>query len=82
MRRSCDFYVSDEEKSYLERYLTVIRECSEDKVMAVTFTVDTYFKHLQNKSPGYSKQREEVELYRTQIQAALSRAVFYALPFS
>lgn len=55
MRRSCDFYVSDEEKSYLERYLTVIRECSEDKVMAVTFTVDTYFKHLQNKLPGYSK---------------------------
>lgn len=52
MRRIRGFYVSDEEKAYLERYLTVIRECSGEQQIGVTHTVDTYFKNLQNKLPG------------------------------
>lgn len=56
MKRIRGFHVTDEEKAYLERYLRVIRECPEEKVFAVTRTVDIYFEHLQNQVPGYKKK--------------------------
>ena len=57
MRRIHGFYVSDEEKAFLERYLTVIRECSGKKVSSATFTVDTYF-YNHTKGTGFSKHEK------------------------
>lgn len=55
MRRIRGFYVSEEEKGYLERYLTVIRECTEDQVKGATYTVDAYYGNLE-----HSKKAKEV----------------------
>lgn len=57
MRRIRGFYVSDEERVLLERYLTVIRECTPGKVQAVSFTVDAYFNNLKDNLPGYKKKK-------------------------
>ncbi|OGP12978.1 MAG: hypothetical protein A2052_03705 [Deltaproteobacteria bacterium GWA2_54_12] len=59
MRRIRGFYVSDEERAFLERYLAVIRECPEEKVHAATFTVDTYFCN-HTKGTGFSKNEKGI----------------------
>jgi hypothetical protein len=55
MKRIRGFYVSDEERAFLERYLAVIMECPEEKVHAATFTVDTYF-YNHTKGTGHEKR--------------------------
>ncbi len=49
-RRIRGFYISDEEKVYLERYLAVIKECPEEKKRSVICTVDAYFNHGRDKN--------------------------------